>query len=237
MPTARRSRRADVAAQGVDQLVLLGDIVGYGADPEWCRDRAEALVAEGAHCVRGNHDNAASGAVEAMSFLAKRALEWTAGRLSAGQKAFLRGLPFTADAEGVLFVHASANPPEAWSYVTSGAVVPGLHGGADPVRACACPDAGQLRQGRCGARAGLQAGLADPLAARPEVAGGDGLGGSAATRRGAGRRGAGGHGHARADLSPHALRCSRSCAEGARGGIARRLGGKIAGGTMMQRRP
>lgn len=110
---------ADVAGHGVDRIAILGDIVGYGADPEWCCDRAEALVAEGALCVRGNHDNAAAGAVEAMSSLAKRALDWTAARLSGGQKAFLGALPMTAEAQGVLFVHASANQPEEWSYVTS----------------------------------------------------------------------------------------------------------------------
>ncbi|WP_374426419.1 metallophosphoesterase [Tabrizicola sp.] len=110
---------ADVAGHGVDRIALLGDIVGYGADPGWCCDKAEALVAERALCVRGNHDNAAAGAVEAMSPLAKRALDWTAGRLSAGQKAFLAGLPMVEEAEGVLFVHASASQPEAWSYVTS----------------------------------------------------------------------------------------------------------------------
>jgi diadenosine tetraphosphatase ApaH/serine/threonine PP2A family protein phosphatase len=110
---------ADVAAHGVDRVALLGDIVGYGADPGWCCDRAEALVADGALCVRGNHDNAASGAAEAMSSLAKQALDWTAGQLSAAQKAFLAGLPYTVEAEGVLFVHASANQPEEWSYVTS----------------------------------------------------------------------------------------------------------------------
>ena len=110
---------ADVAAHGVDRIALLGDIVGYGADPEWCCDRAEGLVTEGALCVRGNHDNAAAGAVEAMSSLAKRALDWTATRLNAAQKAFLAGLPLTAETDGVLFVHASASQPEAWSYVTS----------------------------------------------------------------------------------------------------------------------
>lgn len=73
----------------------------------------------GAICVRGNHDNAAAGAAEAMSSLAKRALDWTSARLNAAQKAFLGGLPMTAEAEGVLFVHASANRPEDWAYVTS----------------------------------------------------------------------------------------------------------------------
>lgn len=108
----------DVAAHGVERIALLGDIVGYGADPEWCCDRAEALVAAGAVCVRGNHDNAAAGARESMSPLAKRALDWTKERLSGAQRAFLGGLPMTAEAEGLLFVHASADQPEAWNYVT-----------------------------------------------------------------------------------------------------------------------
>lgn len=110
---------ADAAAHGVDRVALLGDIVGYGADPGWCCDTAEALVAAGALCVRGNHDNAAAGASEVMSNLARKALDWTAGQLSAAQKAFLAALPMSVEAEGLLFVHASANRPEEWSYVTS----------------------------------------------------------------------------------------------------------------------
>lgn len=110
---------ADVAAHGVDRITLLGDIVGYGADPEWCCDRALALVAEGSICVQGNHDAAATGTDFAMSALARRALDWTADRLTAAQKAFLAHLPMVAEAEGMLFVHASASQPEAWSYVTS----------------------------------------------------------------------------------------------------------------------
>lgn len=112
---------ADVAGHGVDRIVLLGDIVGYGADPEWCCDRAAALVAGGAICIRGNHDNAAAGAAEAMSPLAKRALDWTRTRLEEGQKGFLASLPLTAEADGVMFTHASASQPEAWSYITSDA--------------------------------------------------------------------------------------------------------------------
>lgn len=110
---------ADVAAHGVDRIALLGDLVGYGPDPGWCCDRAAALVAAGALCVRGNHDNAAAGAPEAMSALARKAMDWTRDRLDDAQVAFLAGLPLTAEAEGVLFVHASASRPEEWSYITS----------------------------------------------------------------------------------------------------------------------
>ncbi|MFO1203567.1 MAG: metallophosphoesterase family protein [Tabrizicola sp.] len=110
---------ADVAGRGIDRIALLGDIVGYGGDPEWCVDKAEELVGAGAICVRGNHDNAAAGAAEAMSPLAKKAMDWTKGRLSASQRQFLGTLPMMAEESGILFVHASANQPEAWSYVTS----------------------------------------------------------------------------------------------------------------------
>ena len=110
---------ADVAAHGVDRIALLGDIVGYGADPGWCCDRAAELDAAGAICVRGNHDNAASGASEAMSHLARKALDWTRDQLGDAEVDFLAALPMTAEAEGVLFVHASASRPEDWVYVTS----------------------------------------------------------------------------------------------------------------------
>lgn len=110
---------ADVAAHGADRIALLGDIVGYGAEPGWCCEMAARLRDDGAICVRGNHDNAAAGATEAMSTLARKALDWTRDRLGDAHIDFLGSLPMTAEAEGVLFVHASANRPEDWSYVTS----------------------------------------------------------------------------------------------------------------------
>lgn len=109
----------DARAHGGEQLVLLGDIVGYGPDPEWCCETAEALVCAGAICVRGNHDNAAVGAPEPMSAIAQQAMDWTKTRLSQDHLAFLRGLPFAADLADARLVHASANEPEAFSYVTS----------------------------------------------------------------------------------------------------------------------
>lgn len=110
---------ADVAGHGVDRLVLLGDIVGYGGDPEWCCDIAADLVAGGATCVRGNHDNAAVGGTEAMSTLARTAIEWTKGRLDDRQRDFLSSLPLAHEEGQILCVHASANDPGAWSYITS----------------------------------------------------------------------------------------------------------------------
>ncbi|MDQ2065424.1 metallophosphoesterase family protein [Xinfangfangia sp. CPCC 101601] len=109
----------DAAAHGAERLVLLGDIVGYGPDPEWCVERAMDLHASGALVLRGNHDNAASGAAEEMSSTARKAMDWTETRLNGAQKAYLGGLPYTERLGALLFSHASADAPEEWRYVSS----------------------------------------------------------------------------------------------------------------------
>ena len=110
---------ADVAARGADRIVLLGDVVGYGPDPEWCVDKAASLVLAGAVCVQGNHDSAAAGGVNSLRANATKALVWTQARLTDAHRAFLAGLPLTVLEGDVLFVHASANDPGSWIYVTS----------------------------------------------------------------------------------------------------------------------
>jgi diadenosine tetraphosphatase ApaH/serine/threonine PP2A family protein phosphatase len=100
-----------------DRLVLLGDIVGYGPEPGFCVDAARELVAAGAICIRGNHDEAAVHGPSGMTPNAHEAALWTRAQLSAEQSAFLGGLPLAAELDGVLFVHASARDPGAWHYV------------------------------------------------------------------------------------------------------------------------
>lgn len=109
----------DLQGHGIDRIAVLGDIVGYGADPEWCCDTVQGLVAKGAIAVRGNHDHAAAVAAEPMSWLARTAIDWTRQRLGDTQRAFLAALPLEIREGEMLFVHASANDPAAWSYVTS----------------------------------------------------------------------------------------------------------------------
>lgn len=110
---------ADLEPRGIDRIVLLGDLVGYGPDPEWCVDRAMALVAAGALAVRGNHDHAVSDPGESMGTLARTAMDWTRPRLSPLQRGFLADLPLTAGLDDLLFVHASADSPADWIYVDS----------------------------------------------------------------------------------------------------------------------
>src|SRR5690349_11708649 len=99
---------ADAARRGYDRAVLLGDVVGYGADPVWCTDTAAALVDRGAIAVRGNHDQAVGQPDPAMSTDAHAAILWTRGVLDSSRVRFLSGLPLTAVEEDVLFVHANA---------------------------------------------------------------------------------------------------------------------------------
>ena len=105
----------------VDRLVILGDVVGYGPDPEAVTQRIVGLVSQGAICLMGNHDAAAVGAKASMNDTAAAAIAWTRPRLSEASRQFLSGLPMTATIEDVLLVHADASHPEDWIYVLDAA--------------------------------------------------------------------------------------------------------------------
>jgi diadenosine tetraphosphatase ApaH/serine/threonine PP2A family protein phosphatase len=99
-------------------MAILGDLVGYGPDPEWCVSRVMALVENGAACVRGNHDSAVADPSESLNTQARAVIDWTRPRLDARQKAFLAALPLTVTVGDALLVHSSANDPSGWIYVT-----------------------------------------------------------------------------------------------------------------------
>lgn len=109
----------DIAQRKIDRLVCLGDVVGYGPDPQWCVEKMADLVAKGAICVRGNHDRAVGVPDGIMNANARRVIDWTVDRLFVPHKMFLQDLPLTHVEDDVLFVHASANDPADWIYVTS----------------------------------------------------------------------------------------------------------------------
>jgi diadenosine tetraphosphatase ApaH/serine/threonine PP2A family protein phosphatase len=103
--------------QGAKQIVLLGDYVGYGADPDWTVTTVMDLVEQGALAVRGNHDSAVGNPREQMNIEARVAIEWTRGVLGAAQRKFLAGLPLTVSDDERLYVHAEASHPDGWTYV------------------------------------------------------------------------------------------------------------------------
>lgn len=106
-------------AKGAERFVLLGDFVGYGADPEWVVETAMALVEQGAIAVRGNHDEAVNSTAETMNAEAQIAIEWTRGRLDVAQRRFLAELPMAVEEKERLYVHSEASSPQRWHYVRS----------------------------------------------------------------------------------------------------------------------
>lgn len=122
-----------------DAWVLLGDFVGYGADPGWVVDTVRALVRdEGALAIQGNHDLAvAQGASPQMRPEPRFVIDWTRARLDAAQIEFLASLPLTIERGDQLYVHANAWDPAHWEYIVGRAdAVKSLH--ATPCRYTFC---------------------------------------------------------------------------------------------------
>jgi diadenosine tetraphosphatase ApaH/serine/threonine PP2A family protein phosphatase len=109
---------AVLAAIGsVDAIWHLGDVVGYGPDPDGVVDRLGAVGAIG---VAGNHDLAALGGPEIEWFNpdARSAMEWTRRRIAERTRRWLADLPKTRTEAGMTLVHGSPRDP-VWEYVTS----------------------------------------------------------------------------------------------------------------------
>jgi predicted phosphodiesterase len=107
---------ADVRNQGIDEIVCLGDIVGYGPNPRECVDEAMKFH----QCVLGNHDQGALYDPEGFSSGAERAIFWTRDQLEMANGdpskthqrwAFLSELPRTHRIGNFLFVHGSVRNP------------------------------------------------------------------------------------------------------------------------------
>ncbi len=105
------------AAGPVDAVWHLGDVVGYGPDPNGVVRRLRDLGAIG---VRGNHDAAAVGGPEIEWFNpdARRAMEWTRETLEPDAREWLAALPERRTEAGVELVHGSPREP-SWEYVLS----------------------------------------------------------------------------------------------------------------------
>jgi predicted phosphodiesterase len=105
------------AAGTVDAVWHLGDVVGYGPDP----DRVVARLDEiGAIGVRGNHDAAAAGGNEIDWFNrdARAAMEWTRRTIRPETRDWLASLPERHTEAGFELVHGSPRQP-TWEYIVS----------------------------------------------------------------------------------------------------------------------
>ena len=106
-----------IEAAGPEEIWCLGDVVGYGAQPDECT----ALVREScAFVLNGNHDLAVTGGIDAATFseTARAAVDWTKENASAATIEYLKGLSPEGAREGFGLFHASPRDP-IWEYVLS----------------------------------------------------------------------------------------------------------------------
>ena len=124
---------ADVARIGADELWCLGDLVGYGADPNSCVDLARGHAAV---CLAGNHDMAVTGALPLDEFSrgAELAARWTQEVIGDEQLEYLAALEPARSAEAIGLYHASPRDP-VWEYVLS-ALLAELCFDSSPHRIC-----------------------------------------------------------------------------------------------------
>jgi len=102
-------------AGSFDVIWCLGDLVGYGPDPNEC----VARVQEFEHiCIAGNHDWAVLGKLDLGQFNpdARAANAWTRDRLTANARAYLETRPTSIERDVFLLVHGSPREP-IWEYI------------------------------------------------------------------------------------------------------------------------
>jgi predicted phosphodiesterase len=106
-----------VEAAGAEELWCLGDLVGYGAEPDACVELARRHAAV---CLAGNHDLAVCGEIPPGQFTrgAELAIRWTREVIDRASLAYLAGLAPQQLDEPVGLYHASPRDP-VWEYVLS----------------------------------------------------------------------------------------------------------------------
>jgi diadenosine tetraphosphatase ApaH/serine/threonine PP2A family protein phosphatase len=98
------------------QLMCLGDVVGYGADPQPCID----LVGDNASLMlAGNHDLAVAGVIPTDNFnaIARRSVDWTREQLTSEDRELLGNLPLQYVDGDYCYTHASPIDPMRFAYI------------------------------------------------------------------------------------------------------------------------
>jgi diadenosine tetraphosphatase ApaH/serine/threonine PP2A family protein phosphatase len=100
----------------VDETWCLGDLVGYGPDPNECVQRVRLL--QNLSCIMGNHDAAALDMINLSDFNkdARTSVEWLINNLTVENTAYLRSLPEKLEIDNVTLAHGSPRNP-IWEYL------------------------------------------------------------------------------------------------------------------------
>jgi predicted phosphodiesterase len=105
-----------------DRAMCLGDVVGYGPDPNEEIDKLRTLQAV---TIRGNHDKAGSGLENAEDFnpVARKAAQWTREQLRPDNLAFLRELPKgPLEVDGLTLIHGSLHDEDEYVFAPAQAL-------------------------------------------------------------------------------------------------------------------
>ena len=107
---------ADAREYGCGEFHVLGDVVGYNANPSECLEIVRTLPCA---CVLGNHDEAVAGEELPSKFspIATTSLEWTRAHLSSEQKEWLASLRPIRQIRRTTLVHATLDSPTSWAYI------------------------------------------------------------------------------------------------------------------------
>jgi len=107
---------ADLSTRGADDIVCLGDCVGYGGSPREC---LEFLFDKCSTIIAGNHDLAAAGILsdERFNEMGRVSVRFARQRITLQQQHRLRQLPIEKEVEGVLLVHSSPLRAETFPYI------------------------------------------------------------------------------------------------------------------------
>jgi predicted phosphodiesterase len=105
-----------IDGQSIDEIFCLGDIIGYGANPNECVD----LIRQRCNIViKGNHEGAVIDLTVANDFTenARSAILWTRQQITEENLGYLRSLPLTYRRSETVFVHSSPCEPQEWNYI------------------------------------------------------------------------------------------------------------------------
>ncbi|MFG0331398.1 MAG: metallophosphoesterase family protein [Phycisphaerales bacterium] len=115
---------------GVDTIICLGDVVGYGPHPVEC---LELVRKRCDFCVQGNHDLAVIDELEAGRFnlAARMGIEYTRDVIREEHARQIAEMPFIGDLDEVTVCHASPDPNAPTDYIHDQTVAAGAFGGFD----------------------------------------------------------------------------------------------------------
>ena len=115
-PAALRAVLDDARRQGVDKVICLGDVVGYGPEAE---ESVRIVRAEAEVCLMGNHDAAVSAVITGSGFSlpAVRGIMRHRAETSVESRQWLASLPYVWEGDGFACAHGDFSDPQGFRYV------------------------------------------------------------------------------------------------------------------------